>query len=212
MAIEISPLIEQARIEENAGKNESAIQLYSEAINQNPLHDYYYHLRAILYYQLEDFELALNDLNMAIRISPKIALNFYHRGNTNFAMGKLNDAAFDYDEAINLKIKPPFDSFTYTHKGYVENRLLNYRAANPNFEKALFLNPNLVPALIGQATAKAELNDLDGSFSNLRKVIELDPNHDIAYLNMGNIELKKGNFKEAIEKLQQSVFSQSKQY
>lgn len=199
MAIEINPLIEQATIEKNAGNHENAIQLYSEAINQNPQQDYYYHLRAILYYQLEDYGFALDDLDTAISISPNVALNFYHRGNTNLAIGELNNAAFDYDEAINLKIKPPYDSFTYTHKGLIENRLFNYKAAYPNFEKALLLNPDLIPALIGQATAKAELKDLDGSFSHLCRVIELNPNHDVAYQNMGNIELKKGKFEKAVE-------------
>ena len=199
MTIKISPLVEQAANEINVGNFEKAIKLYFEAINKSPQQDYYYHLRAILYYELEDYKLALNDLNTAIRLSPNIALNFYHRGNTNFAMGELHDAAFDYDEAIKLQIKPPYDSFTYTHRGLVENRLFNYKAAYPNFEKALLLNPNLVPALIGRATAKAELNDLDTSFSDLRRAIQLNPNHDVAYANMGNIELKKGKFKKAIE-------------
>lgn len=199
MAIEISPLIEQARIEENAGNYESAIQLYSEAINQNPQHDYYYHLRAILYYQLENFELALNDFNMAIRISPKIALNFYLRGNTNSAIGKNEDAALDYDQAIELQPKSPYDSFAYSNRGLIENRLFNFQLALTYFDKALFVNPTLQNALLGRATARGELNDLDGSLSDLSKLIELNPNNDIAYQNMGNIAFKKGKFREAIE-------------
>lgn len=199
MIIEISPLIEQAAIEKNAGNHENAIQLYSEAINQNPQQDYYYHLRAILYYQLEDYELALNDLNTAIRISPKIALNYYLRGNTNTAIGKNEDAALDYDQAIELQPKAPYDSFAYSNRGLIENRLFNFQAALTYFDKALFVNPALQPALIGRATARAELNDLDGSFSDLSKLIELNPNDDVAYQNMGNVAFKKGKFKEAIE-------------
>lgn len=199
MANEINPLIEQATTEKNAGNYESAIQLYSEAINQNPQQDYYYHLRAILYYQLEDYDLALNDLDMAISISPEIALNYYLRGNTNTAIGKNEDAAFDYDQAIELQPKPPYDSFAYSNRGLIENRLFNFQLALTYFDKALSINPVLQPALNGRATARAELNDLDGSFSDLSKLIELNPNDDIAYLNMGNVDLKKGRFKEAIE-------------
>ena len=199
MAIKISGLIEQAAIEKNSGNYEKAIRLYFEAIEENPQHSLYYHLRAILYIELERYELALNDLSTAICLSPSVALNFYHRGNANLAIGELYDTALDYDEAIKLQIEPPYNSFTYVHKGLVENRLSNFKAAFSNFNKALLINPDLQPALIGRCESRAELNDLDSAYQDISKAIVLKPNVDVLYQKKGSIELRRGRFKEAIE-------------
>lgn len=99
-----SQLFTQAFSEKDSLK---AIELYTQAIDNNPELFIAYNNRANLKSDLGDIEGALKDYSKAIEIEPNDATSFYNRGNLKKKIGKFTDAVKDYDRAIELEPTNP---------------------------------------------------------------------------------------------------------
>ena len=80
-----------------------AIKLYGNAIQLNP-NDYRFYLnRSFCYAQLELYQLALDDAQQAIRLSPKLAKCYYRKGQALFGLKKYLEAEKSFLEVLKLE-------------------------------------------------------------------------------------------------------------
>ena len=94
-----------------AGKQNKAIKCYNKAIELDANVAALYHNRAIAYWALRQYENAVSDFSLAIRIESEDesggfrrvnVLNYSRRGHAYAELGEYDKAIADYDKAIEL--------------------------------------------------------------------------------------------------------------
>ncbi|MDR3506814.1 MAG: sulfotransferase [Caulobacteraceae bacterium] len=104
------------------------------------------------------------------------------------------------DRALALN---PREAFVLDTLGVTLTRTGDFHRAVPLFEKATVLAPRAISPLFNLAFGRQYIGDLEGAERAYRRVIELDPGHERAYLalvEMGR-QTPKRNFIPALEKL-----------
>jgi len=80
-----------------------AIDLYTKAIELNPLNHILFANRAFAHIRSEGFGAALTDASKAIELEPKYLKGYYRRGTAHLALGKLKLAKGDFAEACKIE-------------------------------------------------------------------------------------------------------------
>ncbi len=76
---------------------------------------------------------------------------------------------------------------------------MDYTPAIANFNKAISLCDDYVPAWYGKGTALMDAGDYESAIDALKKVYELDETHYNATFQLGNIYMSQNNYFEALE-------------
>jgi clan AA aspartic protease (TIGR02281 family) len=120
-----------------SGQNYEALLDYNKSVTLNSTGDSNYYYRAIVKIDLEDFEGAFNDSDMAIslNLNPDDR-NYFLRGYCNYMLGKYTLAINDFEKSITLN---KIDGETYYWKGSCFGMLNNIEEACKDFKKALEL-------------------------------------------------------------------------
>ncbi|XXG67606.1 hypothetical protein AAC387_Pa06g0910 [Persea americana] len=90
-----------------ANKYTQAIDLYSQAINENSQNAVYWANRALAHTKLEEYGSAIQDATKAIEIDPKYSKGYYRRGAAYLAMGKLKEALKDFQQVKKISPNDP---------------------------------------------------------------------------------------------------------
>lgn len=90
-----------------ANKYSLAIDLYSQAINENEGNAVYWANRAFAHTKLEEYGSAIQDATRAIEIDPKYSKGYYRRGAAYLAMGKFKEALKDLQQVKKLSPNDP---------------------------------------------------------------------------------------------------------
>jgi Tfp pilus assembly protein PilF len=155
--------------------------------------------RAIAYHAAGQNQLAIDDDNQAIRLTPGSAIAFGNRGATYEGMGDTAQAIRDFDSAIALK--PDFGRA-------LSNRCFARAATNQGLDQALAdcsqalkLMPDDVNALTNRGLAYLRLGQLDSALTDLNAALAIDPEKaDPLYLR-GLVKRAKGDAAGAVADL-----------
>lgn len=118
------------------GKYDKALELYTEAINQNPFVAAYYGNRSICNIKMDFFGSALEDANNAIKNDNKYIKGYYRRASANMALGKFKLSLRDYEAVV--KVCPKDKD---ARKKFTECKKLVHQQA---FAKAIAVEDNKV--------------------------------------------------------------------
>ena len=80
-------------------------------------------------------------------LSPKLALDYFIKGNYYYDKGDCKQAIKDYTTSI--KLNPDYPQ-TYNNRAYTYMRMKDYKEALDDLNKALTLNPNYINALMNR--------------------------------------------------------------
>ncbi len=94
---------------------------------------------ARVYFRKHEFEKAISDFSIAIRIDPAKASFFSSRGLAYKRINNLTKALADYNETIRLE---PNNTDAYIELGNVHSSLGSWDEAAADFDKAIRLRPN----------------------------------------------------------------------
>lgn len=129
-------LIREGEMLQEKGLNKEAYESFSKAIAKFPnLADAYYK-RGYTALELNQYKLALDDLNKAISMEKK-ADYYYIRGRTSMKMNDELVAISDFNESIRLD---PNDYKAYNKLGVIYINMRKDKPALQNLEKAISLN------------------------------------------------------------------------
>lgn len=182
--------------------------------------------RAFSYFAMDQYDLALNEINEGIKLDSGKAGAYYLRATFYERMGKLKEALADYDKAI--KLKPDYSSAyekrqellkiidlaRYTPKvrnlmeladSLVESS--DYNGAIKFYDECLTIDAKNEHALFWRAWCYYKLGDNKKVLTDLNKLIKLNPNYSsdaynnraCAYENLGKYDKALADYEKAIE-------------
>lgn len=206
------------------GEYKKSINYYEKALKNSPLYFEIFLNLAQSYLKIKKFENALQSINIYLKAIQNNPIAFYYKGAILDQMGKNDEAVSFFKKAIQkgfinqdiiikislslikLKREKEAESIIEDYLKKNKSAVLFYILGNINKEKdkekaiylyneSIKLMPNFLPNYI-------ELSDIlkvEEGKKVLRKAIEQDPSFDIAWEKLGDLYIKEGNRKAAIE-------------
>lgn len=116
-----------------------AIELYTSAININPMDDEGYYWRGNSLYAQGKYSEAIVDYSQAIDINPNGEQAYYYRGMSHYNLEKFELAIADYDHSIELN---PDVATSYAWRGEALYKLTLYEEGIQALTKSIQLNKN----------------------------------------------------------------------
>jgi tetratricopeptide (TPR) repeat protein len=96
---------------EGAGKTDSALVVYTQAIKSDPKSYYAYYFRGLFYEQKQKYAEAFSDLSTAIKLQPNSVDGYIHRASVCENMDNEASSIYDYKQII--RIKPDYGEAYY---------------------------------------------------------------------------------------------------
>ena len=128
----------RAQVYKSMGDTKNALVDFDEYIKLNGKASGYI-VRGGFYREIKKYDLALNDLNKAIELEPKLIRAYYSRGYF-YGISKQYDLALaDFNKALTLDSK---NTLGYYGRAGLQKDKGIYQSAISDFEKVLEINPN----------------------------------------------------------------------
>lgn len=148
---------------------EYAINDYNTAIEIDSTYHLAYNNRALLKFDIGDFQGAFNDVNLAIEYNPKMYEAFNNRGWFKLESNDIHGALHDFEQAY--KLNPEYSNslmnLAWTH--FLDN---NYHAAAKYYKEAFDRNNNNIKALYYLGLSELNRNNVDDACYYLRMAKE----------------------------------------
>ena len=190
----------------NQDKFESAIKAFSLSIEKNHKAGESYSARGFAHYKQGDWELALSDLNEAIKLlSPTNVYWFdamFYKTIIFRRQGKYEQALLWND---SLSLHYPDNAKTITNHANIKLDMGQIQGAIAELEKALALDPNedKIYSLYGLAYSKLGLKEK--AIAHFSQAIELNPKSAINYVNRAVAYMKSGEYQQALEDCNKAI-------
>jgi tetratricopeptide (TPR) repeat protein len=159
-----------------------------------------YNARGVAYYQSEEYDPAIADIDQAIRIYPKLVKAYYNRGLVDRAKGDLDKALADFSDAIRLD---PKYVMSFNNRGLVYDAKGDYDHAIADFNEAIRLDPKYVFAFNNRGLVYEVKTDYDHAIADFGEAIRLDPKYLDAFYNRIRVYKSKGDADRARADYQQ---------
>ncbi|KAL1512939.1 hypothetical protein ABEB36_002438 [Hypothenemus hampei] len=112
----------------------TAIELYTKAIEKNPYLAVYYANRSFAYLKTECFGYALSDASKAIELDKTYVKGFYRRATANMSLGKWKEALKDYEYVTKVRPTDKDAKLKYNECNKIVKKIA--------FEKAISVEDN----------------------------------------------------------------------
>jgi len=176
-----------------------AIQDYSKAISINPNCSTCYYLRYVTQLKIENYEGAIEDLNILIdefNNDHKFDYLFSERGVKKAIIGKYEEAIED----INIYIKlSPKEWKAYFNRGLVKFKMDDFKGTISDMTKVIEFSPKNDVALNYRGKSKKELKDYRGAISDFSRAILLKPKKEEYYFERIEAKSLLTDFKGVLE-------------
>jgi tetratricopeptide (TPR) repeat protein len=196
------PYAARARIRQDRGKNDLALDDYTKAIELNANRVWFFFERATLWCAKQSFAKARADYDEVILRRPGLAEAYLNRGETWRAEKQHDKAIADYNSAIRLN---PGQALFYFARGCAWRDKSQLARALSDFDHAIRLDPNLAVAYAGRGGVRVDLHELDQAFRDCARAIKLDPRLAAAYTNRSCAWLIKNEYEKAIDDLSVAI-------
>ena len=173
-----------------------SIDCCNKAIILDEKYPYAYYYRGNAYFELKDYQAALNDYKMAIELKPEIAE--YHKGcaGVYFNLEKYKESLTEINKAIKLA---PDQSMFYIGRGDIYSKLKRYKEAIEDYNKAIKLEPNNAQAYNNRGYVYNKLGKPEIAIADYDKAIELKFDYAKAYNNRASANISLKRFEKAVD-------------
>ena len=153
-----------------------------------------YYKRGILYASKNDYQDALADYDVALRLQPDYADALYNRGYIYALQNDTDKALDDFSNAIRLQ---PTNEVFYNGRGIVYTTKQEYPQALADLSQSIQLKPDFVAAYLNRGNVYKDLKDYDAAIKDYDRCIQLDSQFAKPYLLRGIAYVDKGNYSQA---------------
>jgi len=171
------------------GEWNDAIVGYNACIFISPERPWTYHNRGLAYQQLQQLDLALQDIDQALARNSRDAPALASRAQVRLVRGDKQAALADLARVIELKA----DAASYLLRARAQHDLKEYAAAIADCNKALALAPKNVEVLLARGAALQALNRNDDALADFDAALAADPASPAA--SARKVELLRGQKK-----------------
>jgi len=154
-----------------------------------------YVLRAKVWKSRNELDIALGDLNDAIRLDPTHAWVYNWRGILWREKKNHEKAIADHTEAIKLE---PGDSLSYVNRGLALADAKQYDKAIDDFNQAIRFDPENARNFNKRGWARYCMGDNEKAIDDFNQALGLDPQLEDAYTNRGMAWFAKNDQDKAI--------------
>ncbi len=155
-----------------------SIKDFSNAVLYNKLFDDAYHYRANCKSEIQRFDEAIMDFDIAISIDQKKALFYVNRGICLGKMGKLDKSIEDFNTAEKLE---PLNESIYSNRGLAKAFSGKYQEAILDYNRAIELKPDFLTAYYNRAFSEQKLGNFKNAIKDLTFVLQKDSKFTDAY-------------------------------
>ena len=134
-----------------------------------------------------NFERAVADHTVAIRLDPQTADGYLNRGIAHRRLKQYDKAIADYTQALKLD---PNGADIYSNRGNVYSDIGNYRDAIDDYNQAIRIDPNYVRAYNNRGLAYESLGNKERAIEDFRQAQRVDPNHENSRVNLERLGVK----------------------
>jgi tetratricopeptide (TPR) repeat protein len=168
--------------------------LASGKLKGGEIPDAHWH-RGWAYYSTKQYQLAMNDYNQAIAISPGGSMFYNDRAVLWMELGNNDRAMQDLDQAILIK---PDYALAFMNRGIVLKNLKRPNEELVALSKAIELDPRMWLAFEYRAFLYEDRSDWRAMFDDASKMIDIQPNNRMGYEFRGHAYLESGQYQPAI--------------
>jgi tetratricopeptide (TPR) repeat protein len=161
---------------------DTAIRLFSKAIEANPNNVQAFWGRGAAYQSLGELDKAIADYDETIRLDRTSVLAFINRGSTWHIKGNFEKALADFNEAIRLD---PKQGTAFVRRGSVWYTKGELDKSLADFDEAIRLNPKNSDAYIYRGFAWQQKGDFEKAIGDYTEAIRLDPKSTAALNGRG---------------------------
>lgn len=158
--------------------------------------------RGLIYKRMKKFDLALLDLNEAIRLKPDYADAYVNRGDLLRQQGNYYCAMADLDNAIKID---PNSSGAYNNRGAVYSAEHKYDMAFADYDHAILLDSNNCEAYDNRGLGSSRLRNFDRAITEFNQAIECNPNLYYAYKERADVFATRGQYERAMSDYNKSI-------
>ena len=144
--------------------------------------------------RLAQFDEMLADADEWIRLAPKRVISFAWRALALILLGESERSLTDLNRA---ELLGGFGPWIPALRGLALAIADRHVDAIPAFDEALDVDPDLMVALFGRASARKSLGDVDGALTDLTQTLELEPDNVSALTLRGDYHFEQEEFKAA---------------
>ena len=149
---------------------ESAIKVYTDAIELNKNSTMHLNNRANAYYDIKEYEKAINDWNNILIVDPKYEINYFRKAYAEYKRENYDQSIKDYSVYLE---NHPEDAVAYNNIGLAKEYSDNYSYQNAieDYTKAINIEPNNI-RLNNRANAYYEIKEYEKAKADYLKVLE----------------------------------------
>lgn len=193
---------------------QAALDTVNMVIALHPEFWFAHETRGLIYYYQENYYSALiefdlsfqlvveNSESMSLDIDLMQSVTYGHRGLVYHAMGEIERARSDYQQAIALN---PSDGVTYHNIGHLELESGNPSIALSYFEKALRLGYADPKTYQGRGVAFRQLGKHESAMDDFELVIEMAPEYGGGYYERGVLYIVIEDFEKALADFNRTI-------
>ena len=122
-----------------------------------------------------NFDRAIAEYSIAIRVDPTRTQSYLKRGQALLEKGDYGRAVADFDRTIAID---PYCGGAYLNRGIVEAARGNNEAAIVNFERAIEINPGQAAAILYRGLSLAKVGDTVRAADDFRRILKLTNHSD----------------------------------
>lgn len=193
------PIILKGHYCERIGNVNTAIELYTEAIEKAVGFAPLYISLGDAYRKINSFEDAVNEYRMAIWLNPACITAYKHLCSVFEEMGDYESAVKTYKRLLEFR---PYDAVLYSNLANILYMKGDLSDAISAYHTAIVLNPNktwtsVVAQTLGYVFQEAK-GDYDAAISAYQSATLLNPNDVDIYVSLGSAFFDKGDLNNAL--------------
>jgi tetratricopeptide (TPR) repeat protein len=154
----------------------------------------FHYTLGLAYYGLHNAPFAIEEMQKAVTVEPKLEAAFYFLGNTYALAEQYEKAASAYRQAIELNPKhAPY----YNRMALVAEKLGNPEEVIRSLQQVVLLDPDDVVSQLNLAKALAKIDRFPEAIDQLREAVKKAPNYKEAYYLLSSYSRQIGDPKAA---------------
>ena len=181
--------------EHSNANHPSSITYLSDAISLNPENELAYLNRGDAYYNLKQYEKAIEDYNKTIELDPENVIAYGRRGDAYGRLKQYESAIMNYANAIDLD---PEYAPAYNNRANILFTTRQYEKAIEDYSKTIELDPENDTVYSNRGLAYSGLEQYEKAAVDYNKAIELAPEDAYHYVYLSKIDIFTGNYDSAL--------------
>src|SRR5215213_95929 len=148
---------------------------------------------------------ALDDLDKAVELNPRLASAYILRGNLRGQKKDVEGALSDYDRAIELSPDARGMEVAYNNRSVIRLSKGDITGALTDINNAIRLNPRVGAFYNQRAIVLLQEGGAEGSVADYEKALELSPNLPSAHYGRGAYYFDKGDLDKAAASFDKAI-------